>query len=237
MNGKAVPDIWRSSADKYRDRVAVLDPFRMIIVFNFQLAFDPRPRGVIWVKSSLHVTHQRIYSLIAVKLLRGEYNENILNVHFIISSNKLVKQPDNKHTEPDHTCLHATPHLYGLKALSINPPLQPWLALSQSRSCCSDSDTSFPREIFVRPSTAAIAENAQQPPACAYNDYFIWCWLVRFRDGEIVLIKVWLMVRRIKLMYHIVDKIKNIEASSMWVHTPVSTKAKPWGHTLDLIHR
>ena len=30
MNGKAVPDIWRSSADKYRDRVAVLDPFRMV---------------------------------------------------------------------------------------------------------------------------------------------------------------------------------------------------------------
>ncbi|KAH0853774.1 hypothetical protein HID58_092881 [Brassica napus] len=27
---KAVPDIWRSSADKYGDKVVVLDPFRMV---------------------------------------------------------------------------------------------------------------------------------------------------------------------------------------------------------------
>uniref|UniRef100_M4DVT5 Uncharacterized protein n=1 Tax=Brassica campestris TaxID=3711 RepID=M4DVT5_BRACM len=27
---EVVPDIWRSSADKYGDRVAVLDPFRMV---------------------------------------------------------------------------------------------------------------------------------------------------------------------------------------------------------------
>ncbi|CAN6999434.1 unnamed protein product [Brassica rapa subsp. trilocularis] len=29
---KAVPDIWRSSADKYGDRVVVLDPFRMVLI-------------------------------------------------------------------------------------------------------------------------------------------------------------------------------------------------------------
>nr|GMD86448.1 histone-lysine N-methyltransferase SETD1A-like [Ipomoea batatas] len=42
-------------------------------------------------------------------------------------------------------------------------------ATSQSTSSCSDRDTNLPVFIWVRPSTAATAENAQQQPARVYN--------------------------------------------------------------------
>ena len=47
----------------------------------------------------------------------------------------------------------------------MRPPLQPALDLvSQSTSCCSDSDVRFLVRIALMPSTAAIVEKAQQLP-------------------------------------------------------------------------
>ncbi|WZZ49976.1 hypothetical protein YC2023_050083 [Brassica napus] len=47
---EVVPDIWRSSADKYGDRVAVLDPFRM----NSPLSWNsPLCKSILIPKLSL----------------------------------------------------------------------------------------------------------------------------------------------------------------------------------------
>jgi len=53
------------------------------------------------------------------------------------------------------------------------PPAQPTATVSQSTSSCSDRDTSFPFLIWLMPSMAATAENAQQEPARAATQNLI----------------------------------------------------------------
>jgi len=51
------------------------------------------------------------------------------------------------------------------KALSIRPPWQPWSwPLSHDTRLCSESEVSLPEAISNAPSTAPIAEKAQQLP-------------------------------------------------------------------------
>jgi hypothetical protein len=53
-----------------------------------------------------------------------------------------------------------------LNAVDAPPPPQPWSDfVSQSSNCCSDSATGLPVRIALIPSTAPVAENAQQLPA------------------------------------------------------------------------
>lgn len=58
------------------------------------------------------------------------------------------------------------------KALSINPPLQPWLpsAVEQSTRFCSLRDTSFPVFLNCWPSKAPVALKAQHEPQCPWNE-------------------------------------------------------------------
>ena len=53
----------------------------------------------------------------------------------------------------------------------MRPPLQPSLyEVSQSTNSCSDKDIKSPVTILFMPSTAPMAENAQQLPSLLKND-------------------------------------------------------------------